>query len=149
MKSRLFGFCILLLSALSAACTTCYHERFCQELMGQSDTNIVFLLGAPTYEYKQGNTKVLEWSYNGTYTRVTEHPGEFDEWYDKKGRRHFSFVPPHSHEELVPRVAILRFNFVRGRAVSYSSHFEGQRMCNYFIPEHYITRYKQEDKNRP
>lgn len=148
MGARIWSIWALLLSTFFASCTTCYHERFCHELVGRRDTDIIFLLGAPTHEYSKGNTKVLEWSYDGTYTQVTEEPGEFKEWHDKKGRHHVSFVPPHSKEELVPRVAILRFNFIRGRAVSYSSHFEGRRMCNYFIPEHYIARYKQEDKNR-
>lgn len=137
--------------ALLAACSTkCYHEQFCQELIGQSAEQVIALVGEPTHVFEQGDVKILEWAYDGTYRVSRLVPGYQGPWVDRWGFFHpyYMAAPPYMVIETVPQVATLRFSFVKNHAVSYNSSFNGSGMCNYFVPQNYILRYRQEDRNR-
>lgn len=140
--------CLACAVALLSSCTTCYNERFSQELIGKTDRELIMLLGKPSSEYKRGNVLALEWNYDGTYVREDYVGGGYDSWKDKRGRRHWSYTAPHVEHYTVRRVARLKINLVNGKAANTSSHFEGFGMCNFFIPQSYLARYKAEDKQK-
>lgn len=134
--------------ALLSSCTTCYNERFSQELIGKTDRELITLLGKPSSEYKRGNVLALEWAYDGTYTREDVVSGSYHSWKDKRGHRHWSYTPPYTERRTVRRVARMKINLVNGKAVSSTTYFDGHGMCNFFIPQSYIARYKAEDDLR-
>ncbi len=133
---------------LSTACTTCYNERFCQELIGQTSSQVVSIVGVPTHIYEEGKTKVMEWAYDGTYLTNYVVPGYSDTWVDRYGGIHSTFVPPYQGVSTIPQVAVLRLTFTKDRVTSYTSQFNGGGMCNHFIPQNYIDRYRAEDDAR-
>ena len=148
MNKKFFTLAAAAVAIAFSACTTCYNERFCQELVGLSSTQVVSTLGAPTHIYTQGSTKVLEWAYDGTYMTNYVVPGHADSWVDARGGVHSTFVPPHEQVNTIPQVAVLRLTLEKDRVTAYTSQFNGSGMCNHFIPENYIQRYKMEDKAR-
>ena len=133
---------------LSTACTTCYNERFCQELIGQTSSQVISVVGMPTHVYEEGKTKVMEWAYDGTYLTNYVVPGHSDTWVDRHGGVHSTFVPPYQGVSTIPQVAVLRLTFTKDRVTSYTTQFNGSGMCNHFIPQNYIDRYRAEDDAR-
>lgn len=90
----------------------------------------------------------MEWAYDGTYMTNYVVPGHADSWVDARGGVHSTFVPPHEQVNTIPQVAVLRLTLEKDRVTAYTSQFNGSGMCNHFIPENYIQRYKMEDKAR-
>lgn len=133
---------------LFSACTTCYNERFCQELVGLTGSQVVSILGAPTHVYEEGKTKVLEWAYDGTYQTNYVVPGHADTWVDHRGGVHSTFVPPYQNVSTIPQVAVMRLTLTDDRVTSYTSQFNGSGMCNHFVPQGYIARYRAESNAR-
>ena len=131
-----------------SSCTTCYSDRFCQELVDKPRGELVALLGAPTTQTHLNGVETLEWSYDGTFTREREEGGYWDTHKDKKGNKRSYYVPSKTVQETVRRVAIMRFHLVKSHVVSYSTYYEGHNMCNHFIPQECIERYRQEKAHR-
>lgn len=148
MRKKLLFLAAVILPWAFSACTTCYNERFCQELVGLGSAQVVSILGAPTHIYEQGSTKVMEWAYNCTYMTNYVVPGRADSWVDSRGGVHSTFVPPYEHVSAIPQVAVLRLTFEKDHVVAYTSQFNGSGMCNHFVPANYIQRYKMEDNAR-
>ena len=149
MSKRKFIPASVIVAVAFSACTTCYNERFCQELIGLSSAQVVSTIGPPTQIYEQGSTKVMEWAYDGTYMTNYVVPGRADSWVDSRGGVHSTFVPPYERTSTIPRVAVLRLTLEKDHVTAYTSQFNGSDMCNHFVPESYIRRYKMEDKARP
>lgn len=133
---------------LLQACTTCYNERFCREMMGRSSEEVVALMGAPTREFREGQVRVLEWAHDATYRTAWLAPGHPHMWVGACGHPHVFYTPPHWVADVVPQVARLQFCFEGDRVVNFQSYFNGGGMCNFFVPPEYVARYKAEDKAR-
>ncbi len=130
---------------LSSCATTCYNDRFCKELVGLTGDQVISILGVPTHTVEMDKTKVLEWTYDGTYQSNRVVPGHSDTWIDAYGGVHSTFVPPYERVDTIPQVAVLRLTLTNNRVTSYTSQFNGSGMCNHFIPADYIARYRTED----
>lgn len=148
MNEKLILLAAAFTTLIFSACTTCYNERFCQELVGLSSAQVVSTLGTPTHIYEQGSTKIMEWVYDGTYMTNYVVPGRADSWVDSRGGVHSTFVPPSERISAIPQVAVLRLTLEKDRVTAYTSQFNGSDMCNHFVPENFIRRYKMEDKAR-
>ncbi len=145
---RLLSVLSAVLGLLLSACSTCYNDRFCQELIGLSSIQVVSLVGVPSACYEQGDIKVMEWVYNGTYRSDWIVTGRHDVWMHPHGFMYSAYVSPTVGVDTVPRVAMLRLTLEKDRVTSYTYQFNGNDMCNYFVPESFIERYKIEDKAR-
>lgn len=139
---------LVALGSLVSCAAKCYGERFCRELMGQAPEEVIALVGTPTRSSSSAGVQTLEWAYDGTYSRLV--PGFYDPWWGCCHPRPFfaPAMPPYMELETVPRVAMMRINFVKNKAVSYNTYFCGAGMCNFFVPPPLISRYREEDKNR-
>lgn len=139
----------LLLAAAAAflvnACENCYNDRFGAEMMGKHPSTICSLLGTPTSIGQAGGIEEYVWYADKSYDTTHTTPGHSETWYDKKGVRHETWEPATVTSEHVVRYSRLSIRFSGNRAVSYSFDDEGG-MCNYWVPQSYINRYKQEDK---
>lgn len=141
-----------MLAAVSAlivsACTTCYNERFCRDLVGMNSIQVVSILGVPTGTYEQGDTKVMEWMYNGVYLTDWAIAVRQGVWMPHGGLMYSAYMSPGAGVESFPQFAVIRLTLVNDRVTSYSSQYRGSDMCNHFVPESYIERYKKEDNTR-
>lgn len=90
----------------------------------------------------------MEWAYDGSYMTNYVVPGHADSWVDSRGGVHSTFVPPYEHVSTIPQVAVLRLTLDKDRVTAYTTQFNGSGMCNHFVPESFIQRYKREDKTR-
>lgn len=145
---KLISVIAAVLGLFLSACKTCYNDRFGRELIGLSGLQVVTLIGVPTACYEQGDTKVMEWAYNGSYLSDWVVAGRYDVWMHPHGTMYSAYVSPGARVDTVPQVAVLRLILEKDRVVSYTYRFHGNDMCNYFVPESFIERYKIEDKAR-
>lgn len=140
-------FFLLLLSVgvlLLNSCEQCYNERFCRDMMGQRPGTVVALMGTPTSCSTLNGVTEYIWHEDRSYDEWVTTAGHETKWKDKKGRKHTEWVPAQSYLEHHDRFAVMRIRFINNRAVSYDCDSAGD-MCNYFVPQQYIERYRAED----
>lgn len=140
----------ILLTATAAAflmnaCENCYCDRFAEEMMGKNPATLCTLLGAPTSINRAGGVDEYIWYVDKSYDTTHTTPGHSETWFDKKGKLHEEWEPATVTSEHVVRYAKMSIRFSGNRAVGYSNDDEGG-MCNYWVPQSYINRYRQEDK---
>lgn len=136
-------------AVLAGACSSCYNDRFCQDLIGKTDEELVALLGKPTGEYKRGETTSMEWYYDASYNRMRVVDDFYGPWRrDRFGYMYYPYWPPYVVNETVSKMSYLQVNLVKGRVVNCNSRFSDSGMCNFFIPENYLERYRRETRER-
>lgn len=148
MQGMNLRFATVLLGAalLVSSCETCYDNRFAQELMGHNPDTVCAIVGMPTRVSNVGNMTEYVWYVDKSYDYISTTPGSVETSEDIFGKKRTDFTLPTVQVNHVTRYAKLAVRFIGNRAVSYDT--SDSDMCNYWVPQSYINRYKQEDQQR-
>lgn len=154
---------LLLVAGLFTSCETCYNDRFGAEMIGRPISEVVTLLGTPKKISGAAGVEEYTWSVNHSYDRQHFVPASWDEWQDHSGSYnrskrpgnytsehssyyHTNYTPAHYETEHVTRFSKITFMVSGGRVTNYNTSYEGEGMCNYFVPRSYQQRYEAEDE---